>query len=98
MPSTEYKTADYLQTPADIAAYLDATLEDGDPRLLLAALKDVAEASGGMSQFAKRSGLNRESLYRTLSENGNPKLETLTTLLHSLGLRLSVTPEQQNTN
>lgn len=90
MSSQAFKTEDYLNTPEDIAAYLDAALEDGDERVLLQALRQVAGLKGGMSELAKRSQLNRESLYRALSENGNPRLDTLTAVLKSYGLRLSV--------
>lgn len=56
------------------------------------ALRNVAEALGGIAYVAKAAKLNRESLYRTLSESGNPELRSLTAILHAAGLRLSVTP------
>ena len=90
MPSKTYKTSDYLQTPEDVALYIDAALEEDDPKLLLAALRDVASSQGGMSMMATRTGLNRESLYKALSETGNPKLSTLFEIIKSLGLHLSV--------
>ncbi|HEY0386181.1 MAG TPA: addiction module antidote protein [Pyrinomonadaceae bacterium] len=76
----------------EAAAYLDAALADGDPQVFLLALRDVAEARG-FSQLAKDAELNRESLYRMLSEQGNPRLSSLGALLHTLGLRLSVRSE-----
>lgn len=94
MPSVEFKASDYLNTPEDIAEYLNAALEDEEPRLLTLALRDVADAIGGMTRFSEQTGLNREALYRTLSEDGNPKLDTLNTILQSLGLRLAITLEQ----
>ena len=56
-----------LQDPKEAAAYLNAALEDEDPRVFLIALKDIAEAHGGISRLAKETDLNRESLYKTLS-------------------------------
>jgi probable addiction module antidote protein len=80
-----------LQDPQEAAAYLDAVLEQGEQDIFLLALRDVAEARlGGMSELAQQSGLNREALYRTLSDKGNPELISLDKLLHAVGLRLSV--------
>ena len=90
MPSKAYKTSDYLQTPEDVALYIDAALEEDDPKLLLAALRDVTSSQGGMSMMTSRTGLNRESLYKALSETGNSKLSTLFEIIKSLGLHLSV--------
>jgi probable addiction module antidote protein len=78
-----------LQDPAEAAAYLDAALEDEDSRDFLLALRDVAEARG-ISQVAAEADLNRESLYRMLSEEGNPRLSSLGALLRSFGLRLAI--------
>ena len=90
MPSKKYNTGDYLQTAEEVAMYIDATLEEDDPKLLLAALRDVVNSQGGMAMIAARTGLNRESLYKALSESGNPKLSTLFEIIKSLGLHLSV--------
>jgi probable addiction module antidote protein len=79
-----------LQNPAEAAAYLNAALEGGDTALFLLALRNVAEAKG-ISHLATEAHLNRESLYRILSEQGNPQLSSLTTLLDALNLRLAVT-------
>jgi probable addiction module antidote protein len=79
-----------LHDPAEAAAYLDAALEEGDRAVFLLAIKNVIEAQGGMSQIAREAGLNRENLYRLLSEQGNPEINSLEKLLRSLGLRLSV--------
>jgi probable addiction module antidote protein len=76
--------------PREAEGYLKAALEDEDPRVFLLALRNVAEARGGMSKVAAASKLNRESLYRMLSENGNPSLQSLRALLSSLGFRLAV--------
>jgi probable addiction module antidote protein len=78
-----------LQDPAEAAAYLDAALEDEDSRVFLLALRDVAEARG-IGRGATEADLNRESLYRMLSEEGNPRLSSLDALLRALGLRLAV--------
>lgn len=88
--SSSYRAADFLKTQRDVIAYLNAALEDGDPAVLLEALRNVAQARGGMTALARAAGLNRESLYRTLSRRGNPKIETLTGLLRALGLKLTV--------
>ena len=70
-------------------AYLNAALEDGDLRVFLLALRNVAQARG-FSKVAARSALNRESLYKMLSKRGNPSLQSLGALLESLGYRLAV--------
>lgn len=80
-----------LQDPREAAEYLNAALEKDDPELFLLALRNVAEAQGGMAQLAEKAKLNRESLYKMLSERGNPELRSLEVLLHALGLRLAVT-------
>lgn len=82
-----------LKDPESAAHYLTACLEDEDPEVFLLALRDVAEARGGVSQLARRTGLNRENLYRMLSSSGNPALRSLDAVLASLGLRISVQPK-----
>jgi probable addiction module antidote protein len=80
-----------LKDPREAAEYLNAAIEEGHRELFLLALRNVAEARlGGMAQLAEQAGLNRESLYRMLSEQGNPALSSLDKLLHALGLRLSI--------
>lgn len=79
-----------LKDPAEAAAYLEAALEDADSSVFLLALRQVAQAQG-MANVARKAHLGRESLYKTLSENGNPELRTINRLLHAMGLRLSVT-------
>jgi probable addiction module antidote protein len=91
-PSLPFRAAQHLRNEAEIAAYVEAMLEDGDARAVPVALRTVAEALGGMAALAKRTGLSRETLYRTLSERGNPRLDTLTALLEAFGLRLAVQP------
>jgi len=79
-----------LRDPTEAVAYLNACLEDGDPEVFLLALRDVARARGGVARLAEATDLNREHLYRMLSENGNPELRSLELLLDALGLRLSI--------
>lgn len=81
-----------LQDPFEAAAYLNAALEDGSPEVFLMALKDVAQAKG-IAEIAQATNLNRENLYRILSKQGNPKLKSLSSVLHSVGLKLSVEVE-----
>ncbi len=79
-----------LDDPKEIAAYINAALEeDDDPGALLLALKHVVEAQN-VSNLAKKAGLNRVTLYRILSEDGNPRLDSLATLLEAMGLKLKV--------
>ncbi len=78
------------EDPKDSAAYLEAAIEDDDPAVFLLAMRQVANARG-MATVARRAKLGRESLYKALSENGNPELRTVNNLLHAIGLRLKVT-------
>ena len=88
--AVKYNTGDYLNSPEEVAVYIESVLEEDDPALLLVALRNVADSQGGMAMMAEHSGLSRESLYRTLSKNGNPKISTLMLILKALGLHLSV--------
>jgi probable addiction module antidote protein len=90
MKTAAFKTFDYLKTQKDIIAYLNVALEDGEPAVLLAALRNVAQARGGMAALAKSAGVSRESLYRTLSRRGNFRIDTIMELLLALGLRLMI--------
>ncbi|MCX6598503.1 MAG: putative addiction module antidote protein [Acidobacteria bacterium] len=95
MPRTEDYVAglhERLKDPELSAEYLKACLEDPDPRVFLLALRDVAEANGGFMAVSRRAKLNRESLYRTLSEKGNPSVQSLTAILGAVGLKLSIEP------
>ena len=89
--TTRWDVAELLETAEDMAAYLQAAFEDGDPALIAAAIGDVARARG-MSQVARDSGLGRESLYKALSSEGNPELATVLRVLQALGLRLQAVP------
>ena len=79
-----------LQNPQEAAEYLTAALEDGDSAVFLLALRNVADAQG-MRTVAHKAQLNRENLYRMLSEQGNPQLGSLRALLNALNLRLAIT-------
>ena len=87
----QFDVADHLNTPEEVAAYLDAVLEEGDDKLLLVALRTVVK-SRGFTKVAQGAGLRRETLYQSFSEDGNPRLSTLHSVLGQLGMRLSVTP------
>ena len=84
-----WDSALHLETEEDIAAYLDAVLEEDDPALLAHALGVVARARG-MSEIAKASGLTRASLYKSLSADGKPEFATIMKVMKAIGLRLSV--------
>ena len=84
-----------LRDPREAVDYLHSALEDGDPEGFLLALRDVAEAQGGVAQLAEAAKLNRESLYRMLSDRGNPEFRSLDALLHALGFRLSIAVEDR---
>lgn len=84
-----WDAAEVLNRPADIAAYLDAYLEDGTPEELLRALNTIAR-SHGMSALSRETGISREALYRAFSDSGNPTLDTLLRVMKALGVRLAV--------
>ncbi len=81
-----------LRDPELAAEYLTAAIEDGSTELFLIALRNVAEANGGVGAIAEATRLNRQSLYRTLSREGNPTLSSLLPVLRAVGLNLSFTP------
>ena len=90
MPIKEYKASDYLQTPEDIAAYLNAAMEEmgDDPRLLMMAFRNVAEAQGGVSAVARQANVDRVSLSRALSGKRTPRLDTLAKVSAACGVKL----------
>lgn len=90
----DFDVAEYLDSPEMIAAYIEAAMEENDPAFIATAIGDVARAMG-MSKIAQESGINRESLYRTLSEKGNPTLDTMTKVFAAMGLKLSVTAKEK---
>jgi probable addiction module antidote protein len=86
--TTVWDPVEYLETEADIAFYLDDIFKSGDPDLIIAAIGDVARARG-MSKVAGDADRGRESLYKALSQGGNPSFETVVKVLDSLGFGLS---------
>lgn len=94
MKSKKIKTrpwdvVEHLKTEEDMAAYLEAALEDGDPGLISAALGDISRAKG-MTEIARKTGLGRESLYKALSPDGNPEFATVLKVMQALKLKLHV--------
>ena len=87
--------SEHLQTKEEMAHYLEAALEDGESSLIAAALGDIAR-SKGMASIAEATGLGRESLYKSLSENGNPELATVLKVVDALGLRLTAVPSDSD--
>jgi len=87
-----WDAAEHLKSDEEMAAYLEAALEDGDPALVAAALGDIARAKG-MTEIAREAGLGRESLYKALSPGGNPEFATILKVVRALGLRLHATAE-----
>lgn len=79
----------YLEDEADMVAYLQSVLEENDPVLLRLALGDIAKAKG-MSDIAQQIGVNRQSLYKSLSEDGNPAYDTIAKVITALGMKLTV--------
>jgi probable addiction module antidote protein len=89
-----YDSAEYLDTPEAIAAYLEEALAEKDPAFIAHAV-GVAARAQGMASIAERTKLSRESLYRALSMDGNPQLSTLIKVLSEMGLRLAIEPDKQ---
>jgi len=91
---------EFVQDPENASEYLRVSLEeyeeDGNLDAFLKAIRTVAEARGGISKLAEETNLNRQHLYRSLSANGNPTIRTLDSVLHSLGLRLTLTQALEN--
>ncbi len=93
MKTARFDAADYLKDDETIAEYITAALEDPDPDVFLAAVRDVARAKG-MAQLAKDAGLGRESLYKALTPGAKPRYDTMLKLLNALGVKLSATSIQ----
>jgi probable addiction module antidote protein len=87
-----WRTEDHLETAEDIAAYLEAAFEDGDPELITHALGTVAR-SKGMTEVSRLTGLGRQNLYKALSPDGRPEFSTVLKVVRALGLKLSVTAD-----
>jgi probable addiction module antidote protein len=94
--TSAYDVSDYLRTPEDMAAYLEACIEeaDGDAAFIAKALGDIARAQG-MTQVARDAGLSRESLYKALSGERSPSFDTILKVVAALGLKLSASVRQE---
>ena len=90
MSLKQFDVVDFLDSDEAMVEYLNVALEEQDPAFFAKAIGDVARARG-MTAIAEASGVGRQSLYRALSSDGNPRLDTLFRVLESLGLRLAVT-------
>ena len=89
---SDWDASEYLETEEDIAAYLNAVMAEDDTALLQAALGDIAKARG-MTSVAKEAGVGRESLYKSLSANGNPSFQTISKVSRALGLKMAFIPK-----
>lgn len=81
-----------LKDPEEAAGYLTVALEEGDYEMFLVALRNVAEAYGGLLKLSRKTKLSRPNLYRMLSKNGRPEIHSLYRILKAFGLTLSVLP------
>ncbi len=91
--TTKYDVAEYLNTPEEMAAYLEASLEEanGDAAFVAKALGNIARAKG-MTEVARDAGVSRESLYKALSGERTPNFDTILKVIHALGLELHALP------
>ncbi|MFA5975151.1 MAG: transcriptional regulator [Elusimicrobiota bacterium] len=83
-----------LKNPCEACAYLNAALAEGDRRHFLVALRNVAEAQGGLLALSRRTRMNRGHLYQILSRGGNPEIVSLHDILHAVGLDLAIVPKK----
>jgi probable addiction module antidote protein len=90
LKTTRWDAAEALTTPERVAAYLEEAFNDGDPALIAYSL-GVAARAKGMTGMARKTGISRQTLYRALSDEGNPEFTTVLKVLHALGLRLHAT-------
>ena len=98
MPTVDYKEwlLEQLKDLDFAAGYITEAIAEGEPAFLLA-VRDVVEAQGGIGELAKNTALNREGLYDMLSEKGNPRLSSLSTVFDSIGLQIAVTKKIEGT-
>jgi probable addiction module antidote protein len=85
--TTKWDVVDYLKTDEDMAHYLEAAMEDGNPSVIATAIGNIARAKG-MTAVARKAGIGRVSLYKALSPDGNPEFATILKVVKALGLRL----------
>ena len=89
----EVATVEMFRDDPDLAAeYLNSVLEDGDETDLMLALRSISKAFGGVQEVARQAEVNAHTIYRTLSEQGNPELKTLAAILKAMGMRISIQP------
>ena len=93
--TSKWDTAEFLESQEDIDAYLQVAFESGDAKQITKALGNAAKAQG-MMDIANKTGLTREHLYTSLSESGNPTLQTLTKVIDTLGYQLTVMPKSRH--
>lgn len=93
-PSVPYEPwlIERLKNSAEAAAYLEAVLEEGDQGAIMLALRQIAQAQGGVAKVARKARLTREATYKMLSKRGNPELRSLSAVLKATGLRIAVKP------
>jgi probable addiction module antidote protein len=91
LEASRWDASGHLRDDEDVAAYLDAALEDGDPEVIQAVLGDIAKAIG-MSEIARRAGVGRASLYKALSKDGSPSFKMVARVTQAVGLRLRAEP------
>ena len=84
----------FRKDPAFAAEYLNAILDDGDETDLMLALRTLSKAFGGLQEVARNAEINANTIYRTLSEKGNPEIKTLSAILKAMGMRLAIQPIQ----
>lgn len=82
----------FRRDPGLAAEYLNSVLQDGDEADLMIALRSLSKAFGGVTEVARQADVNAHTLYRTLSERGNPELKTLSAILRAMGMRLAIEP------
>lgn len=87
--ATKWDASENLATEEDVAAYLNAALEDGDTSVIAAALGDIARTKG-MTQLSKETGITRDGLYKALSPTGNPSFDTVQKVIRAFGLKLDI--------
>ncbi|MCO5083317.1 MAG: putative addiction module antidote protein [Rhizobiaceae bacterium] len=92
--TTKWDTSEMLDSEEAIFAYIEAAFEDGDPDLIKTALGNIARARG-MTAIAKEAGVTRETLYKALSEEGDPRMSTLIGVINAMGFRLSIAPREE---
>ena len=91
MPYEDWLT-EQLKKPGEAAAYIEAVIAEGDQAAVMLALRQVAQAQGGVAEIARKAKLTREATYKMLSKTGNPELRSLNAILAATGLRIAVKP------